>query len=63
MAPMVAFLTDLVSGSLFGFAQEAEFELEFEETVISLARERAGGERFEHRTLFLFRMAVMPISA
>src|ERR1039457_6273437 len=64
MAPGVAFLTGLVSGSLFGFAQEADFELEFEETVISLARERAGGERFQHRTLILLRMgAVAEVAA
>ena len=47
-------LADLTSGFLFGFAQVADFELEFQEAVIPFARERAGGERFEHRALFSF---------
>src|ERR1017187_7632652 len=54
----------LPSSSLFGFAQVADFELEFAETVIPLARERAGGERFEHRTRILLRMgAVAEVAA
>src|SRR6185295_7507148 len=51
-------------GSLFGFAEVTDFELELEKTVISLARKRAGGERLEHRTLFLLRMgAVTEVTA
>src|ERR1044072_2018335 len=51
-------------GSLFSFAEVTDFELEFKETVIPLARERAGGERLEHRTLFLLRMgAVAEVTA
>ena len=53
MVPAVALLTVLPGGSLFGFAQVTDFELKFEETVIPLARERAGGERFQHCTLIL----------
>src|SRR5712672_2843234 len=50
MGYAVAPFADLISGCLFGSAQEADFELEFEEAVVALARERAGGEGFEHRT-------------
>ena len=64
MGPAVALLVVLPGGSLFGFAQIADFELEFEETVIPRARERAGGERFEHRTPILLRMgAVAEVAA
>ena len=59
MGLAVALLAVLPGGSLFGFAQEAGFELKFEETVIPLARERAGVECFEHRTLILLRMAAV----
>jgi hypothetical protein len=41
----------LPGGSLFSFAQVADFELELEETIIPLARQSAGGKRFEDRTL------------
>src|ERR1700677_3792586 len=63
MGPAVALLTVLPGSSLFGFAQVADFELEFEETVIRLARERAGGERFAHRTLILLRMGAVAEAA
>ena len=56
MGYAVAPFADLISGCLFGSAQEADFELEFEEAVVALARERAGGEGFEHRTPALVRM-------
>ena len=52
----IAPFADLISGCLFGSAQEADFELEFEEAVVALARERAGGEGCEHRTPALVRM-------
>src|SRR5258708_29298877 len=46
-------------GSLFSFAEIADFELELEEAVIPLARERARAKRLEHRTLFLLRMGTI----
>src|ERR1039458_5542958 len=64
MGSAVALLAVLPDGSLFGFAQKADFELAFEETDIPFARERVGGERFEHRTVFLLRMgAVAEVAA
>src|ERR1035437_11065052 len=64
MGPAVALLAVLPSSILFGFAQEVDFELKFEETVIPLARERAGGKRCAHRTLILLRMgAVAEVAA
>src|SRR3954452_18839547 len=56
MGSAIAPFADLISGGLFGSAQEADFELDFEEAVVALARERAGGEGFEHRTPALARM-------
>src|ERR1041385_4271414 len=50
MGYAIAPFADLISGCLFGSAQETDFELEFEEAVVALARERAGGEGFEQRT-------------
>jgi hypothetical protein len=64
MSRAVALLTGLPGGSFSCFAQLADFELELEEAVIPLARERAGGERFEDRTLRLLRMgAVAEVAA
>ncbi len=59
MGHTVALFAVLPGGSLFSFAEVADFELELEETVIPLARERAGGKRLEHRTLFLLRMGTV----
>src|SRR2546426_4059296 len=59
MGHTVALFAVLPGSSLFSFAEVADFKLELEETVIPLARERAGGERLEHRTLFLLRMGTV----
>jgi hypothetical protein len=64
MGHTAALFAVLPGGSLFSFAEVADFELQLNETVISLARECAGGERLEHRTLFLLRMgAVAEVAA
>ena len=64
MGTTVAPFAVLPGGSLLSFAEVADFELELEETVISLARERAGGECLEHRTLILLCMgAVAEVAA
>src|SRR5271157_4467442 len=59
MGRAVALFAVSPSGSLLRFAEVADFELELEETVIPLARERAGGKRFEHRALILLRMGTV----
>ena len=45
--PTVALFAVLPGGSLLRFAEVADFELELEETVIPLARERPGGKRVD----------------
>ena len=59
MGPTGALFAVLPGGSLLSFAEVANFELKLEEAVIPLARERAGGKCFEHRTLILLRMGTV----
>ena len=52
MGNAVALAAGLPAGLFLGFVQVADLALKFDEAFMPFARERAGGERGEHRTIF-----------
>src|ERR1035437_7554750 len=56
MGHAVALAAVLPAGLFFGFAEIADFELEFLEAFMSFARERPGGDGGEHGAVLLLRM-------
>ena len=56
MGNAVALAAGLPAGLFFGFAKIADFQLEFHETFMPVARQRAIGERGLHGAVFFFRV-------
>ena len=56
MRHAIALAALLPAGLFFGFAQVADFALEFDEAVMPFAWERAGGERGQDGAVFFLRV-------
>ena len=64
MRHAVALLAVLPAGTFFCFAEKTDFELEFHETFMPFAWERAVGDGGEHGAILLLRMrAVTEVAA
>ena len=59
MRHAVALAAGLPAGLFFGFAEVADFALEFDEAVMPFARERAGGDGGEHGAILLLRVGAI----